>query len=67
MTILILYVGLMGITDSAYLRISSPSLERLNASGFYSSSNEELLNNAEILVSYISENFYRFHLCTILL
>ena len=51
------YVGFTGIVDSAYLRISSPSLERLNASGFYSSSNEELLNNAELLVSNISEYF----------
>ena len=50
-----MHIGFMGtgIVYSAYLRISSPSLERLNAAGFNFSSNEELLNNAKMLVSHI--------------
>ena len=50
MTIALLYVGLMGIADSAYLRISFQSFERFNASGLIFSSNDELLNGTQSLV-----------------
>ena len=50
------YVGLTGIVDSVYLRISFQSVDRLNASGLIFSSNEELLNDLEVLVCYNSCN-----------
>lgn len=47
-------VGLTGIVSRAYLRVSFQSFDRLNASGVVFSSNEELVNDLEVLVSYKS-------------
>lgn len=48
------YVGRTGTSSTAYLRVSSPSLERINAAGFNITSHEELLSNAETLVRFLN-------------
>ena len=48
-----LSVGFTGNVSTAYLRTSFKSLDRLNASGLITSSNEELANDLAVLVCII--------------
>ena len=54
--IFFLSVGFTGIASTAYLRTSFKSINRLNASGLVTTSNEEIVNSLEELVCIYTTN-----------